>query len=208
MKKILLILLVLIIIAGGIWYFTKDKPIACTEEAKLCPDGTAVGRTGESCEFAECPIADDQFKDWKTYTNAEYGYEIQYPATLKVNENVSENVSIGSEAVPYIAINIYQGKTNMDFESVVQEILNNEYGALLDMDKVQFTQKEIQGIMSIEASFKQVVGGYDGTVIWDYIPKDQKVYRVALLSGLSINGVLVPYATLHDQILSTFKFIE
>jgi hypothetical protein len=55
MKKILLILLVLIIVAGGVWYFTKDKPIACTEEAKLCSDGTAVGRTGENCEFAECP---------------------------------------------------------------------------------------------------------------------------------------------------------
>ncbi len=30
--------------------------IACTEEAKLCPDGTAVGRQGPNCEFPECPI--------------------------------------------------------------------------------------------------------------------------------------------------------
>lgn len=29
--------------------------IACTMEAKLCPDGTAVGRTGPNCEFAACP---------------------------------------------------------------------------------------------------------------------------------------------------------
>jgi hypothetical protein len=27
----------------------------CTEEAKVCPDGTAVGRTGPNCEFAPCP---------------------------------------------------------------------------------------------------------------------------------------------------------
>lgn len=27
----------------------------CTQEAKLCPDGTAVGRTGPNCEFAPCP---------------------------------------------------------------------------------------------------------------------------------------------------------
>ncbi len=27
----------------------------CTQEAKLCPDGSAVGRTGPRCEFAECP---------------------------------------------------------------------------------------------------------------------------------------------------------
>lgn len=30
---------------------------ACTEEAKICPDGTAVGRTGPDCEFAPCPGA-------------------------------------------------------------------------------------------------------------------------------------------------------
>lgn len=28
---------------------------ACTLEAKICPDGSAVGRTGPNCEFAECP---------------------------------------------------------------------------------------------------------------------------------------------------------
>lgn len=32
-----------------------EKPVACTMEAKLCPDGSAVGRTGPNCEFAPCP---------------------------------------------------------------------------------------------------------------------------------------------------------
>ncbi len=32
-----------------------NQPVACTEEAKLCPDGTAVGRVGPDCEFAPCP---------------------------------------------------------------------------------------------------------------------------------------------------------
>ncbi len=32
-----------------------NQPVACTEEAKLCPDGSAVGRTGPNCEFAPCP---------------------------------------------------------------------------------------------------------------------------------------------------------
>lgn len=31
------------------------KPVACTQEAKLCPDGSSVGRTGPNCEFAPCP---------------------------------------------------------------------------------------------------------------------------------------------------------
>ncbi len=30
-------------------------PQPCTAEAKVCPDGSAVGRVGPSCEFAACP---------------------------------------------------------------------------------------------------------------------------------------------------------
>lgn len=33
----------------------QPAPTACTMEAKLCPDGSAVGRTGPNCEFAACP---------------------------------------------------------------------------------------------------------------------------------------------------------
>lgn len=29
---------------------------ACTQEAKLCPDGSYVGRSGPNCEFAACPV--------------------------------------------------------------------------------------------------------------------------------------------------------
>ena len=33
----------------------KMDSIACTEEAKLCPDGSAVGREAPFCDFAPCP---------------------------------------------------------------------------------------------------------------------------------------------------------
>lgn len=32
------------------------ESVACTMDAKLCPDGSAVGRTGPNCEFAACPV--------------------------------------------------------------------------------------------------------------------------------------------------------
>lgn len=31
-----------------------QSPKACTQEAKLCPDGSSVGRSGPKCEFASC----------------------------------------------------------------------------------------------------------------------------------------------------------
>ena len=55
-------LLILIFVAGiaAIGYFSyknyfSNKPIACTADAKICPDGTAVGRSGPKCEFEACP---------------------------------------------------------------------------------------------------------------------------------------------------------
>ncbi len=34
---------------------TPAAPVACTMEAKMCPDGSYVGRSGPKCEFAACP---------------------------------------------------------------------------------------------------------------------------------------------------------
>lgn len=59
MKKILVLLATTILAAGcgkGNSNIPPEvKPVACTQEAKLCPDGSAVGRSGPNCEFAECP---------------------------------------------------------------------------------------------------------------------------------------------------------
>ena len=34
----------------------QQKPVACTQEAKVCPNGSFVGRTGPNCEFAPCSV--------------------------------------------------------------------------------------------------------------------------------------------------------
>ena len=69
MKKILMILFILIIgFAAYVYLFNKDlikyfvvtRSVACTTDAKLCPDGSAVGRIGPKCEFAECPITNNK----------------------------------------------------------------------------------------------------------------------------------------------------
>jgi hypothetical protein len=35
----------------------RSVPIVCTQEAKMCPDGSFVERNGPTCEFAPCPGA-------------------------------------------------------------------------------------------------------------------------------------------------------
>lgn len=62
MKNILTSIAVLVVFGAGIIGYlaiTKNAmaPLstACTEEAKVCPDGSSVGRSGPNCDFAECP---------------------------------------------------------------------------------------------------------------------------------------------------------
>lgn len=54
------VIIVIIVIVVGLkihkFNFTNnDIYLACTEEAKLCPDGSYVGRIGPNCEFSTCP---------------------------------------------------------------------------------------------------------------------------------------------------------
>jgi len=56
---IALIVLILAGVGGTGYYLIKQssKQTACTLEAKICPDGSSIGRTGPNCEFAACPEA-------------------------------------------------------------------------------------------------------------------------------------------------------
>lgn len=58
MKKIIIPLLVVSIIFAGCTSKNDLAPKACTEEAKICPDGSAVGRAGPRCEFSPCPVVE------------------------------------------------------------------------------------------------------------------------------------------------------
>lgn len=57
-KSIIVGIFIFVLLAGTALFFSKNRPevIACTMEAKICPDGSAVGRTGPKCEFSPCPI--------------------------------------------------------------------------------------------------------------------------------------------------------
>lgn len=121
-----IIILVAIISAGAFYFFgqkenlfpTPISPIAtvsngskaCTEEAKICPDGSAVGRTGTNCEFAACPgksAAD--ISGWKTYQSAEFGYEIKYPASFGEPfspHNIGNPIAIVSEKTPGLSMQV------------------------------------------------------------------------------------------------------
>jgi len=60
-------IIVVVIVGGAFWSINTNIATApggqgCTQEAKVCQDGSVVGRTGPNCEFSECPTVARQDK--------------------------------------------------------------------------------------------------------------------------------------------------
>ncbi len=88
LKIILLIVALAILVLVG--YFIKSikergavkSGVACTMEAKLCPDGSAVGRVGPNCDFSPCPQELFDPNGWLTFTDQEQKIRFKYPRQL------------------------------------------------------------------------------------------------------------------------------
>ncbi|OHA18689.1 MAG: hypothetical protein A2836_02435 [Candidatus Taylorbacteria bacterium RIFCSPHIGHO2_01_FULL_45_63] len=52
---VLIGIVILIIFKGGYMGGNNPEPVYCAMDAKLCPDGSYVGRVPPSCAFAACP---------------------------------------------------------------------------------------------------------------------------------------------------------
>ncbi len=59
--------------------------VMCTMDAKLCPDGSYVGRTGPKCEFAPCP-GGGSISSFEDCVQAGYPVMESYPRQCKTPE--------------------------------------------------------------------------------------------------------------------------
>jgi hypothetical protein len=65
MKAFVTILVIALVVLAAYFIFWQDnevdgennEQVFCTMDAKLCPDGSYVGRVAPSCEFAACPAS-------------------------------------------------------------------------------------------------------------------------------------------------------
>ena len=129
-KPFSLVIAVIVLVlgaAGMLWFHFNSKdsvgePVACTMEAKICPDGSAVGRQGPRCEFAVCPTSTIPDGWVSTTTN---GVTFSYPTSFDSDyihpQTWPPQVTV--TAGPYMCQSM---ATSSDFKIVSERIINGQ----------------------------------------------------------------------------------
>ncbi len=214
-----IIAIIFLVAVGGYFAFgpklNKRNSVACTQEAKICPDGSSVGRSGPNCEFTACPgaasstVSQTDVSGWQTYQNEEGGYSFKYPnewdaATNKYNP---QNALFGPGATEESGIG------GVEYEGVLVP------GQTLSI----FVKKFNEGVESGSVSETETAINGNNVVI-SVLPKASLVdpmeaKSVSFADNNEVFNVYLMYKTnfdkypedrqnlaIFDQILSTLKF--
>jgi hypothetical protein len=207
---VIAVIAVAVYVIGMKYFPSKSKQVACTLEAKICPDGSSVGRTGPNCEFAACPIVAptpiatvDPTANWKTYTDDHF-----------VLKYLNDYTAV---SVAFVTSPEYSSGNSINFRNTTDSITITDSpnsqnltvaNALGSGPWVRYTQDFLTGktiqkfsIDGVEGvGVENIAAGQSGIaldVIW--INKGM-IYQASTTSN---GGSMVL-----KQILSTFKFIE
>ncbi len=199
-------------VGGYLYIASKNTPtkIACIMEAKLCPDGTSVGRTGPKCEFSPCPTpTTDPTANWKTYINALGGYSVKYPSDWGILEEMNTNISksiptgqISPVAFPQTVNNygqriffgVYENQS-----SSIDDFVKTNIMAGNDTSFVKYKPITIDGIQGEETT--SLPGQTDNDQV--FVKKGQRIYDIVWIKSLGGKTIT---QEIFNQIVSTFKF--
>lgn len=133
---------VLILVVGIAGFFYRNilersqstqTQVACTEEARVCPDGQTVSRSGPSCSFAVCPPPTVTYEQVGVAFVPPAGYvskelvQGQDPALLGAFEKPSLSESV-SHSIRIYAYPLTEGKTPE--EVIIQNSMKSPSGML------------------------------------------------------------------------------
>ena len=188
----------------------NDNQVACTMDAKLCPDGSYVGRVAPNCDFAPCPET-TQTAGWKTYTNTQHKFEFQYPDSkmnvLKLPEGTICDIGNGTANCNLYSkpnnssYNLYSGLYLAVVDYPVNKTIIHKYDGSVLINQVVNTVKQIS------------IGGSQG---YEYDLVSSTNYKIhGIIIPLNSNSYIEiyenskePIVTVSEwkKILSTFKF--
>lgn len=218
------IIAILFLIGIGAYFYARNSYLsslkstqqACTEDARICPDGSSVGRTGPNCDFAPCPTSvtpsampttqQVPAKGYALYTNSIAHYKVEYPnnwsgGTSKTNRN---DFSINSpdykmnSGYPYLetgaSLAIYATSSRA---TDLKQYINND--PLLKQIAKNVIETTLAGLPAIQFDFS-----YEGTNATMTIAIDGNItYNVRF--NYADSQTKAKYLPLYQHMLDTFS---
>lgn len=142
----LLILLVIVaVVAGFIGYQLGSKStnspiivppeqgVACTMEAKICPDGSAVGRIPPTCEFEACPSGTTSL-----YETERYSFEYPNNWTVTTTDSNSNVATFSNNNEPSSSLTV----TEFVYQDFVSQLYKQPESGLLKDQVSEFVAYE------------------------------------------------------------------
>jgi len=183
-SKIWLIVVLIILIAGGVfaWQYLKPK--------EMVPDKTA---------------------NWQLYQNERFKYEIKYPPELEMLKDEFEKQGIAVETVPAISWMFPVGDTPNIAKSISVNVTENtekkSLRSILGYDSAECKiEKEQEAFLKIDCEMEGTM-----RLVMSAFAKNEWVYVISLeimsLEGLTKTDFSSEINT-YGLMLSTFKFLE
>lgn len=230
---VLIVIILAIAAFGGYFVYQKSHitptlptptQIACTQDAKLCPDGSYVSRTGPKCDFAPCPSPKEStssadMSNWKTYKNNEYSFK--YPADFVIRERQNRYSFMTTQQITTLLIEdnnqgnllyleIFSEANPKNFTS--EQFFNNYLDSLKKGNGPETKYVVAKVNRTLKPYSNGNINGTYALLGWDYDfdtivqTRDNQVYT--FLYGATNAGNQKYQEQIIDQILSTFRFTQ
>ena len=146
-------------------------------------------------------IREDEFKDWKTYRNEAYGYEIKFPKEWfwkyfgEIDERNLDALELGSKTVAKLG----DGDISVSVELLLlkESFSPKDIETEFELPNFQSKVTTINNKKAIEYTAKVGDKNIKGVAIL-FNTEDKRVYKIVVRTEENFS--------LFDQILSTFKF--
>lgn len=195
---------------------------ACTDDAKICPDGSTVVRSGPKCEFAECPTttntnsttnqntntATDPTAGWKTYTNTDLGYTVNYPANWKTSTcSGNETVWFGTQGVVCASdagtwdFSITKQPTSFN----LQQTLTQTKSFMVDSEQTSVTVGGVPATRLSGQTKDDIGPGSNQYIVTIYVPHNNRYFTIQY----AVNGVIgEEYKNNFELFTQSFTFTD
>lgn len=205
-----IILIVLIIVVGGIWYFVQSA-----EDKVPVNDDTTVNKIASSSAKSKTASNSAVISDWKTFTSTRWGFSLKYPKEWQITKETDTGASISNQAEitgglfievyinndlnssTYNNVKTYKvGETTKVDAKIPGTSLKDTYTRLIDT--------KIDGYDAVRYELEPGFGDADNPKTYNaIINKSGKYY---LIRNKLYNQSFDDGVKLLDQIISTFKF--